>query len=160
MSTSRLFSVGGEVAWGDAIFYDRSNPFLGRGVNLQLSATIRPVPRFTTDINVATSRFHDVRFGDMQLFDARIVRALSTLTVTDRLLLRNITEYNSFDGTLGTNLLVTYRINALTVFYAGYDDHYRQGNLIDLAGDRYFPTSALQPTNRAFFTKLRVLFRY
>ena len=25
--------------------------------------------------------------------------------------------------------------------------------------DRYFPTSALQPTNRAFFTKLRVLFR-
>ena len=88
------------------------------------------------------------------------MRSLSTLTVTDRLLLRNITEYNSFDGTLGTNLLVTYRINALTVFYAGYDDHYRQGNLIDLAGDRYFPTSALQPTNRAFFTKLRVLFRY
>ena len=159
-STSRLFSVRGSVMWGDALFYDPSNPFLGRGLNLQLSATIRPVPRFTTDVNVATSRFHDVRFGDVQLFDARIVRALSTLTVTDRLLLRNITEYNSFDGTLGTNLLVTYRINALTVFYAGYDDHYRQGNLIDLAGDRYFPTSALQPTNRAFFTKLRVLFRY
>ena len=159
-STSRLFSLRGEVAWGDAIFYDWSNPFLGRGVNVRFSATIRPAPRFTTDIDVATSRFHDVRFGDVQLFDARIVRSLSTLTVTDRLLLRNITEYNSFDGTLGTNLLVTYRINALTVFYAGYDDHYRQGNLIELAGDRYFPTRALQPTNRAFFTKLRVLFRY
>ena len=159
-STSRLFSVRGEAAWGDAIFYDRSNPYLGRGTSVQLSATIRPLARFTTDINVATSRFHDVRAGDVQVFDARIVRALSTLTFTDRLLLRNITEYNSFDGTLGTNLLVTYRINALTVFYAGYDDHYRQGNLIDLAGDRYFPTSTLQPTNRAFFTKLRVLFRY
>ena len=158
-STSRLFSVGGDFAWGDAIFYDRSNPYLGRGTSVGLSATIRPLARFTTDIDVATSRFHDVRAGDVQVFDARIVRALSTLTVTDRLLLRSITEYDSFDGTLGTNLLVTYRVNALTVFYAGYDDHYRQGNLIDLEGDRYFPTSALQPTNRAFFTKLRVLFR-
>ena len=159
-STSRLFSAGGNVMWGDAIFYDPSNPYLGRGTNVQVFGTVRPDPRFTTEINVATSRFHDVRAGDVEVFDARIVRALSTLTVTDRLLLRNITEYNSFHGTLGTNLLVTYRINALTVFYAGYDDHYRQGNLIELVGDRYFPTSALQPTNRAFFTKLRVLFRY
>ena len=159
-STSRLFAVGGNVTWGDAIFYDPSSPYLGGGTNVQVFATIRPDARFTTQLNVATSRFHDVRAGNVVVFDARIVRALSTLTVTDRLLLRNITEYNSFDGTLGTNLLVTYRVNALTVFYVGYDDHYRQGNLIDLAGDRYFPTSTLQPTNRAFFTKLRVLFRY
>ena len=159
-STSRLFSVGGSVNWGDAIFYDPSNPYLGRGSDVEIFASIRPVPRFTAELNVVTSRFHDIRAGDVEVFDARIVRALSTFTVTDRLLLRNITEYDSFAGTLGTNLLVTYRINALTVFYAGYDDHYRQGNRIDLTGDRYFPTSALRPTNRALFTKLRVLFRY
>ena len=69
-------------------------------------------------------------------------------------------EYDSFAGTLGTNLLVTYRINALTVFYAGYDDHYRQGDVLDRAGDRYFPTSALRPTNRALSTKRWILFRY
>ena len=159
-STSRLFSIGGSVSWGDAIFYDPSSPYLGRGSDAVIFASIRPAPRFTAQVNVVTSRFHDVRAGNIEVFDARIVRALSTFTVTDRLLLRNITEYNSFDGTLGTNLLLTYRINALTVFYVGYDDHYRQGNLIDLAGDRHFPTSALRPTNRALFTKLRVLFRY
>ena len=159
-STSRLFSAGGNVTWGEAIFYDPNSPYLGRGANVQVFATVRPDPRFTSQINVATSRFNDIRIGDVEVFHVRILRALSTLTVTDRLLLRNITEYNSFAGTLGTNLLVTYRINALTVFYAGYDDHYRQGNLIDLVGDRYFPTTALQPTNRAFFTKLRVLLRY
>ena len=159
-STSRLFSAGGNVTWGEAILYDPNNPYLGRGANVQVFATVRPDPRFTSQIDVATSRFNDIRAGDVEVFHVRVLRALSTLTVTDRLLLRNITEYNSFDGTLGTNLLVTYRINALTVFYAGYDDHYRQGNLIDLAGDRYFPTTALQPTNRAFFTKLRVLLRY
>ena len=56
---------------------------------------------------------------------------------------------NSFDGTLGTNLLVTYRINALRVFYVGYDDRYQQEDL-----------TALRRTNRAFFTKLRILFLY
>ena len=44
-----------------------------------------------------------------------------------------------------------------TVFFVGYDDHYRQGNQID---ERLFPTDAMLRTNRALFTKLQYLFRY
>ena len=51
----------------------------------------------------------------------------------------------------------SYRVNAGTVFFVGYDDHYRQGNQID---ERLFPTSAMLRTNRAVFTKLQYLFRY
>ena len=159
-STSRLFSVGGGFTWGDEIFYDEANPYLGRGSSTRLSATVRPVPRFTSQINVATSRFTDVRTGHLEVFHVKILRALSTFTLADRLLLRNITEYNSLDGTVGTNLLATYRINALTVFYVGYDDHYQQENLIDVLDHRFFQSTALRRTNRAFFTKLRILFRY
>ena len=66
-------------------------------------------------------------------------------------------RYNSFDKTLGLNLLVTYRVNAGTVFYLGYDDRYRQGRLIS---ETLFPTTEYERTNRAFFTKLQYLFRY
>ena len=66
------------------------------------------------------------------------------------------TEYNSFAKTLALNFLVTYRINALTVFYAGYDDHYQQTEQIY---DEFFPGTELRRTNHAIFTKLQHLFR-
>ena len=162
VSTSRLFSLGGSLRWGDEIYYvDRGNPYLGRGNSATLSATIRPAPRFTSQLNLVTSRFFDVRAGrDREVFNVRVLRALSTFTFTDRLLLRNITEFDSFRGTRGTNLLLTYRINALTVFYFGYDDHFRQEDAIDVHDPRYFEPTAFRRTNRALFTKLRVLFRY
>jgi hypothetical protein len=70
---------------------------------------------------------------------------------------RNILESDSFDRKFGANLLVTYRVNAGTVFFIGYDDRYRQGDRIDsnvLPGTRY------ERTNRAVFSKLQYLFRY
>ena len=164
VSTSRLFSLGGTLRWGDEIYYvDRRNPYLGRGSSATLSAAVRPAPRFTSQINLVTSRFFDVRGGGggREVFNVRVLRALSTFTFTDRLLLRNITEYDSFRGTRGTNVLLTYRVNALTVFYVGYDDHFRQTDRIDDVRDpRFFQAAAFRRTNRALFTKLRVLFRY
>ena len=44
-----------------------------------------------------------------------------------------------------------------TVFYAGYDDRYRQGDYINHA---LFPLPEYQRTTRAIFTKLQYLFRY
>ena len=108
---------------------------------------------------------HRSRNGDLRVFDVQIYRAQSILTFTDRLLMRNITEYNTFDKDLDFNALLTYRVNAGTVFFVGYDDHYRQEDRIegDVDGDgfdeRLFFTSDLRRTNRAGFTKLRYLFR-
>ena len=80
--------------------------------------------------------------------------------------MRNITEYNTFNKDLDFTILFTYRVHAGTVFYFGYDDHYRQADRLegDLDGDgfddRLFFTTDLRRTNRAIFTKLRYLFRY
>ena len=54
-------------------------------------------------------------------------------------------------------MLITYRVNAGTVFFVGYDDTYQQGGRLD---EQLFPTGGYQRTNRAFFTKLSYLFRY
>ncbi len=164
--TNRNYSLGGSFRYGDEVRYS-SNPFLGRGGGGSLSMTLRPVSRFQSDININTSRLIDPSNNDELVFDVKIVRALSTYQFTDRLLLRNITEYNTFNKTLRVNMLVTYRLNAGTVFFVGYDDRYRQGDRLfgDLDGDdvddQLFPTlTSLKRTNRAFFTKLQYLFRY
>ncbi|MXZ72011.1 MAG: hypothetical protein F4Z04_11010 [Acidobacteria bacterium] len=170
INTSRRLSFGGYYRRGDEVKYEYDAallPYLGYGSSGSFYATVRPVSRFQSDINLSTSDFFDPRSGEILVFDVKILRALSTYQFTDRFLLRNITEYNTFDKRLGLNLLFTYRVNAGTAFYIGYDDHYRQGDLIydDLDGDGYteqlFPSvTALQRTNRAVFTKFQYLFRY
>ena len=127
---------------------------------------MRPLTRLQSQINVNTSNLVDP-FNETEVFDVKIYRALTTYQFTDRLLLRNILEYNTFARTVGANVLSTYRVNSGTVFFVGFDDRYRQGDLLlNSSGDpahlgtpRLFTTDLLR-TNRAFFTKLSYLFRY
>ena len=48
------------------------------------------------------------------IFNVNIFRALTTYQFTDRLLFRSITEYDTYDQTLGLNFLVTYRVKLIT----------------------------------------------
>ncbi len=96
----------------------------------------------------------------------KILRARTDIQFTDRLALRNIVEFNTLNETFDFNVLVNYRINAGTVFYVGYDDHYMQADLIegdrdgDGSDDQLFFSDELRRTNRAIFVKLQYLLRY
>jgi hypothetical protein len=147
------------VDWGDQILFS-DQPFLGRGTRVGLNLTLRPLARLQTDMDLTTSRLLDTRGGNLEVFDIKLVRALTTYQFTDRLLLRNITEYNTFAKTLGLNLLATYRINAGTVFFLGYDDHYQQRDQFHSFDDEIRLATDLLRTNRAMFMKVQYLFRY
>ena len=129
-----------------------------------VDATLRPSSRVQTRLGLESARFSDVRTGPREVFDVKIWRASTTWQLTERFLLRNITEHNTFSKELDFNLLLTYRVNAGTAFYFGYDDHYRQADHFDddatsLPRRCYFTTD-LRRTNRAIVTKLQYLFRY
>ena len=160
VNTSRRFSFGGFMNVGKQIRYI-ADPYLGDGLNGALFITLRPVSRLQSQIEINTSRFVDPRV-DQEVFNVKIFRALTTYQFTERLLARNITEVNTFDGTLALNLLATYRVNSGTVFYAGYDDRYRQEDRFDTVTypALVFPGQNYRRTNRAFFMKLQYLFRY
>ena len=127
VNSSRRFGIGGGYNVGDQIFFDPANPYLGRQSGLFSFIALRPISRLQSDININTSRFTDPRNGDTEVFDVKIFRALTTYQFTERFLFRNISEYNTLDKTLGLNVLFTYRVNAGTVFYIGYDDHHQAG---------------------------------
>ena len=170
VNTSRVISFGGGFNWGEEVYFDQANPFLGRESGFRMFINFRPVSRFASNIIINTSRFTDPhrffvpdlndgeRDEQGEIFNVKIFRTLNTYQFTDRLLLRNITEFNTDDQTLGLNFLVTYRVNSGTVFYIGYDDHYQQREQFDdqvnITGIGY------QQTNRAIFTKFQYLFRY
>ena len=168
--TSRILSLSTGYDWGDEVYFDRANPFIGRESGFRSYINFRPVSRFATNLSIQTSRFTDPlglfveglnrgeRDEEGEVFNVNIFRALNTYQLTDRLALRNITEFNTYRGTVGLNVLATYRVNSGTAFYVGYDDHYRQYELFDdqvNAIDRGY-----LHTNRAVFTKIQYLFRY
>ena len=167
VDTSRRIGLSLEYRRGEQIFFDANAPYLGREQGITARLNLRPVSRLRSAINITTNRFTDPRRGSEEVFDVRILRALTTYQFSNRLLFRNISEYNTLDEALDLNFLLTYRVNAGTVFYAGYDDHYQQADLIegDLldwndVGGRGLRVLGRQRTNRAVFLKFQYLFRY
>ncbi len=164
VNTSQAVSFGARVGIGDQIRFTDA-PFLGDEVQWGVNATLRPSPRLTSSLSINASRLTDPRNRDEEVFSVKIFRAQTTFQFTDRLQLRNITEYNTHDMTFDLNLLFTYRVNAGTVLYVGYDDHHRQADLIrgDVYGDnvdeQLFFENDLRRTNRALFAKFQYLFR-
>ena len=159
VNTSRRIGFGGFLNWGDQVLFSET-PFLGDAVSVNIFLNVRPSSRFQTNVNMSTSRLVDPSTFEA-IFDVKIFRAFSTFQFSERLLLRNIMEYNTFNRTLGANVLLTYRVNSGTVFYIGYDDRYQQGDLIfDDNDDPLYFTTDFERTNRAFFTKVSYLFRF
>ncbi len=164
VNTSRSYSFGANVSMQDQIFF--SAPLLGYQVNWGLNASVRPTDAWQTSLRFDHRRLTDPAAGDAALFDVKIIRAQSTFQFTDRLGVRNITEWNTEDETFDLNFLVNYRVNAGTVVYLGYDDHYQEADLIegDTDGDGFLEqlyfTQGLERTSRAIFLKIQYLFRY
>ena len=157
---NRSFSINAGFDAGDQIFFDEENPYLGRERGTELSLSVRPVSSLQSRISVDTSRFTDPTRDDAEVFDLKIFRAQTTYQISNPLLVRNITEYDTFDKQCDFNVLLTYRVNGGTVFYVGYDDHYQQADQIEDLDEQLFLSSDLRRTNRAIFTKLQYLFRY
>ena len=150
-----IFTVTGGANRGDGIFFGK-HPFLGRSTDGNVGMYYRPTSRLWTELRTLFSRFVNPA-NDTKVFDLQIHRWRATYQFTDRLSIRHIMEHNTFSGTVGNNMLLTYRINAGTVAFLGYDDRYQRGFEIN---EMFFPTSQLERTNRAFFTKISYLFRY
>ena len=154
--SARLLSIYGGYNWGHGIFYDPDSPYRGQSTVGNVNFRFQPTSRLRTEFTMVSSDFYDPA-AEVDVFNVRIFRTRTTYQFTDRLLARYIIEHNTAAETLGNNVLFTYRVNAGTVIFVGYDDRYRQGMLID---SLLFPTTELLRTNRAFFGKISYLFRY
>jgi hypothetical protein len=165
VNTSRSYQIGANVTIGDAVRYSAS-PFLARTFVWGMNATLRPISRLQSNLDITASRLSDPRNGGSEIVDVKLFRLRTDVQLSERLGLRNIAAFNTRDETLDLNVLLNYRVNAGTVFYVGYDDHYQQADLIegdrdgDGIDDQLFQSDALRRTNRAIFIKLQYLLRY
>ena len=158
INTSRKILLSASVDNGDQIRFNIPNPFLGRLLDYSITATFRPHSRLQSLLKLDGNKFRDP-VNQSNEFNVKIMRATTTYQFSPRLLVRNITELNTGDGsnhTLFENILVTYRVNSGTAFYVGYDDRYKEGTAVN---PKIYSDPAYLRTNRAVFTKIQYLFR-
>jgi hypothetical protein len=118
VNANRRYQFGANVHFGDQIFFD--GPFMGEEFSWNVNSTFRPLDRLQETLRFDHSRLTDPAAGGAELFDIKIIRSQNYLQLTNRLGLRNITEWNTEDETFDLNFLFNYRVNAGTAFFVGY----------------------------------------
>ena len=166
--SARILSIYGGYNWGDGIYYqDTAAPWLGWSTVGNVNFRFQPTSRLRTEFTMVSSHLVEPT-TETAAVDVKIFRTRTTYQFTDRLLARYILEHNTAAETLGNNVLFTYRVNAGTVIFLGYDDRYQRGDLLLAAdarrlaqlADPLFNPSGLLRQNRTFFGKISYLFRY
>jgi hypothetical protein len=142
--------VGMFASRGDAIFRDRTNPFVGTGTNAEVWATLQPLTRLVLQPSVVYSQLQRPDGGG-EVFGGFILRTRAGLQLTRELSLRVVAQYDDFDKAFNVEPLLTYRLNPFSMFYIGSSLAYQD---YDLAN------RSLIANSRQIFTKLQYLLRW
>jgi hypothetical protein len=139
---------------GEAIARNLAVPVVGDGTEVDLSATLKPIPRLVIEPSFSYEKLH--RKTGEEIYSGWIGRTRTSLQFTRQLFMRLIVQYDDFTRRLDVEPLVTYRLNPFTLFYVGsslgYDD-FRPGPLVG-PGETGF-----QASQRQFFAKFQYLLR-
>ena len=147
----------GRVNWGDAVYYDEVDPFLGTSVDFGAGALFQPNGRFSEDVEFTRTVFDRPDTG-ARVYTVNIVNTRTTFQFTKAFALRGIVQYESQRHRVLTDLLGSYEPRPGTVVYAGYGSlyerrRYREPGWIEGEGDYL-------TTRRGLFLKASYLHRF
>ncbi len=123
---SELIGIEADLEFGRSIyrtFNPEIEPFLGRMIELEVTANLKLLSRLTLTTSYSYERMKD-RAGERVMYDGWILRNRANLQINREASLRLVTEYDSFDERFAFEPLLTYRLNAFSVFYLGMSDQY------------------------------------
>jgi hypothetical protein len=154
-SFARQLSLGAKVLWGEFAARNVATPVVGNGSDVQLSATLKPIPRLVLEPTFEYSTLY--RKTGETLFSGWIFRSRNSLQFSRNLFLRIIVQYDDFVREMGVEPLLTYRINPFTLFYVGSSLGYHDYRPLLLASPY---EAGLRPDSRQYFAKFQYLLRF
>ena len=122
---SSLMSLQMALAHGRFIARTLETPVLGRGTDLELEATVKPLRRLVIQPSYAYSTLKDPHDGH-SIFDGYILRTRLNYQFTRELFLRLVVQYNDFSQGLNIEPLLSYKLNPFTIFYVGSTHAYER----------------------------------
>ena len=146
-STVQLSYTGGQQRkYSGAIVYEAGPFYTGSRQSLALNtARLEVTPRLSVEPSFSINAV-DLAQGS---FTATVLRARTTFTVTPRMYVSGILQYNSTNTSVGSNVRFRWEYQPGSEFFAVYTDDYNTEAL---------PTATVL-RNRAFVIKINRLFR-
>ncbi len=130
-------------------FIKRSDPVdMGTGHTISLEADLKPTSRLEIDLTYERSRLSSLATGEL-FYDGYITRGTGIFQFTREIFLRLIGQYDGFNKVFDVYPLLSYKLNAYTIFYAG-----STYSLYDFADPFGFRT-----TTHQYFLKIQYLIR-
>lgn len=167
-------NVWGNLRWGDQINLappEGEEPGEARWRELNLNVGFRPLTQLRNDNRYLYTLLAEPGSGDTILTD-HIFSSRWNWQFNRELSLRAIFQYESTrtneeltsldtDRRFNVDLLVTYRLNPWTAFYAGFNSNARNLDLIEAPGGNYFVRRPdLVNDANQFFVKMSYLVRF
>lgn len=154
--------VGAEVEFGRSIYrtFDPSaEPFLGRMLNASAETSLKLLQRLSLASTLEYARMK-TRDGESLVYDGWILRNRLDLQINREGAVRLVAEYDKFDRRFRLEPLLTYRLNAFSVFYLGVADRYaRTERFLSHGTGGGDPKKGWDLDSRQIFGKIQYLFR-
>jgi hypothetical protein len=146
---SEIFRPGLSVSHGRRIARFADPPTKGKGTDVEAWFELKPLTRWVIEPSFQYSELSGLDTGE-EFFSGYILRVRTTFQFNRELFLRLVVQYDDFDGALSLEPLLTYRLNAFSMFYVGSTQGYRD----------YDDPAGLTQTSRQYFAKFQYLFRW
>jgi Domain of unknown function (DUF5916) len=145
------------VAYGQSLYYDAIDPFLGKSLAARASALFQIGGRFSQDVEFSHNAFDRLSTGE-RVYTVNLLNTRTTYQFSRELAVRWIARFDSQRRRVLTDLLGSYDLRPGTVMYVGYGSLYqkrafRDAQWIDGEGDYL-------TTNQGLFVKVSYLFRF
>ncbi len=145
-------------SFGNAIYYDPVDPFLGNRRQLHVNFTLQPTRNLNLFAEHVNSRFRRMETGE-KVYDQEIWRARLTYQFNAKLFVRALVQSDSFTRRVLGDFLASFTTIPGTVLYLGYGSLNESQSWADggwqrgVTGDRYY-----YQTRQSLFFK--VSYRY
>jgi len=131
--------------FGNAIYYDPADPFLGHRTQLHANFTLQPTKNVNLFAEHSISRFRRPETGE-KVYDQGIWRGRLTYQFSSKLFVRGLVQYDTFYQRVLGDFLASFTYIPGTVLYLGYgslnenqtwaDNGWQRG----VTGDRFYQT--------------------
>jgi hypothetical protein len=151
---SEILGLSFAVNYGHLIARRENPPVMGKQINLNFWAGIKPSDRMSVESSYDYTKSDELDSGD-NLFKGYVTRTKITYQFTPEFSLRIILQYNDIYKTFDSDPLLTYRLNPFSVFYLG--STYRYKHYENIGDSSLDDTTRL--SSRQYFMKFQYLFQ-
>ncbi|MCX6582231.1 MAG: DUF5916 domain-containing protein [Candidatus Aminicenantes bacterium] len=147
-------TISGNYRYGDQIYYDLEEPFLGAGHQIGFGFTFQPSIKLTLGFNMVHGELSR-KADDKKLYTVDIYNAQTTYQFNKYFFIRAAVRYDNYRDKLLTDLLASFTFIPGTVVHLGYGSLYEnkewqidrwvpgQGHLINMKNGLFFKISYL-----------------